>query len=53
MTGGGFGGSIVALARADEAQGLAEAVVTAYGNRGETPARAYICCASDGARRLS
>lgn len=53
MTGGGFGGSIVALARADEAQGLAEAVVTAYGNRGETPARAYICRASDGARRLS
>jgi len=53
MTGGGFGGSIVVLARAKEAPALADAVVTAYGDRGDTPARAYICRASDGARRLS
>jgi galactokinase len=53
MTGGGFGGSIVVLARAVEARTLADTVVTAYGDRGDTPAQAYICRASDGARQLS
>ncbi len=53
MTGGGFGGSMVALARAKEAPALADTVVTAYGDRGDTPAQAYICRASDGARLLS
>jgi galactokinase len=53
MTGGGFGGSIVVLAWANEARALAEAVVTAYGKRGDNPAQAYVCRASDGARRIS
>ena len=49
MTGGGFGGSIVALAAADEAQALGAAVVHDYGDRGT----AYVCTASDGARELA
>jgi galactokinase len=53
MTGGGFGGSIVVLADAKEAPALANVIVTAYGDRGDTPAQAYICRASDGARQLS
>lgn len=48
MTGGGFGGAIVALAEADGAQALADAVVAAYGARG----RAYVCRAADGAREI-
>jgi galactokinase len=47
MTGGGFGGAIVALVDTDAAQ-FADAVVGAYGPRG----RAYVCRASDGAREL-
>jgi galactokinase len=42
MTGGGFGGAIVALVRAGEAAAFAQAI----GNR------AWICRASDGAREL-
>jgi galactokinase len=53
MTGGGFGGSIVVLAFAGAAETLSEAIVSAYGDRGDKPARAYVCHASDGARRLS
>jgi galactokinase len=49
MTGGGFGGSIVALAEADEAHALASAVVRDYGDMG----RAYICRAADGAKELT
>ena len=48
MTGGGFGGAIVALAPAGDAARLADAVVADYGPRG----RAYVCTASDGAREL-
>jgi galactokinase len=49
MTGGGFGGSIVALADADKAVTLAEAVVRDYGGRG----RAYVCTPSDGAAEVA
>ncbi len=49
MTGGGFGGSIVALAPADEANELGPAVVRDYGDHGT----AYVCAASDGARELA
>jgi galactokinase len=49
MTGGGFGGSIVALAHADEAGTIAKGVVAEY--RGG--ATAYICRAADGARELT
>ena len=48
MTGGGFGGAIVALVDADRAQPFADAVLGAYGMRG----RAYVCAAADGAREL-
>ena len=48
MTGGGFGGSIVAIVEAAEAQTLADAVILAYGARG----RAYVCHAAAGAREL-
>jgi galactokinase len=48
MTGGGFGGSIVALAIRDRAQELADRVLAAYGGRGA----AYVCAAADGAREL-
>jgi galactokinase len=49
MTGGGFGGSIVALAPPDRGDELATAVVEAYGG---TVASARVCHASDGAREL-
>ena len=49
MTGGGFGGSIVALAEADEAAALGESVVRDYEGRG----RAYVCKASDGAAEVT
>jgi galactokinase len=49
MTGGGFGGAIVALVQASRATEFAESVTSAYGPRG----RAYLCRASDGARELA
>ena len=52
MTGGGFGGSIVALVDRDRAAGLAEAVVAGYRERSGRSATARICRASDGAREL-
>jgi galactokinase len=48
MTGGGFGGAIVALAETDRAHAFADAVVAAYGSRG----RAYVSRAADGATEL-
>jgi galactokinase len=48
MTGGGFGGSIVALAKSDQAYALGESVVRDYSG----PGRAYVCTASDGAREI-
>ena len=48
MTGGGFGGAIVALVEADSAAAFADAVLGGYGRGG----RAYLCRASDGAREL-
>lgn len=64
MTGGGFGGSIIALSWADEARRLAEATVDAYraracGNQSggvsknaAERSRYFVCRASDGAREL-
>jgi len=49
MTGGGFGGSVVALVVSERAEEVAEAVVIAYGAR----ANAYVCRAADGARELT
>ncbi len=53
MTGGGFGGSIVALAWADRAAELADSVLSAYESHGDAPAKAYVCRASDGAEQIS
>ena len=52
MTGGGFGGSIVALADASEAATFAENVAAAYLARSGRRASAAVCEASDGAREL-
>jgi len=49
MTGGGFGGSIVALADADGADAFAAAVVAEYLARGGPQGWAAVCHASDGA----
>jgi galactokinase len=48
MTGGGFGGAIVALVERSDAHAFASRVVSAYG----PAARAFVSEASDGAREL-
>jgi galactokinase len=48
MTGGGFGGAIVALVQRNDADAFAARVVDAYGSAG----RAFVSVASDGAREL-
>ena len=53
MTGGGFGGAIVALARSDDADDLALRVEERYAARSSSRATAIVCRAADGARRLS
>jgi galactokinase len=52
MTGGGFGGSIVALVNAGEADAVANAILNRYLTRGNAEAWATVCKASDGAREL-
>ena len=52
MTGGGFGGSIVALAAKAEAERLGRAVALAYAARTGRTAMPRVCRASDGAREL-
>jgi len=52
MTGGGFGGSIVALARRENAADLAEGVLAEYRGRSGDSGAAYVCEAGDGAREL-
>jgi galactokinase len=47
MIGGGFGGSVLALAREEEAERLVEAVTRGYG--AATP---YVCASVDGAHEL-
>jgi len=48
MTGGGFGGSIVLLAEADAADGIADAVVAGYRERTGREGRAHRCTSVDG-----
>jgi galactokinase len=48
MIGGGFGGSVLALAREDDAERLARVVVSDYG----LAATPYICASVDGAHEL-
>ena len=52
MTGGGFGGSIVALAHRDGAQAFADAIVADYGGHRDAPAAALVTRAGAPAREL-
>ncbi|MFC1415175.1 galactokinase [Streptacidiphilus cavernicola] len=53
MTGGGFGGSIIALADAADAGTVAAAVAVAFADRGWTEPRAFTAVPGPGARRLT
>ncbi len=53
MTGGGFGGSVVVLVDAAEAEGTGRRVVEEYRQRTGGAATPYVCRASDGARELT
>jgi galactokinase len=53
MTGGGFGGCVLALVDADAATTTAEAVVTAYADRGFTAPDSFVAVPGPGAARLS
>ncbi|WP_198348094.1 galactokinase [Plantactinospora sp. KBS50] len=52
MTGGGFGGCVVALTEADNADAVAVAVTDAFAERGFTRPRAFTALPGPGARRL-
>jgi len=52
MTGGGFGGSIVALVDGERADEIARQVLSEYRRRFDHQGAAHICAASDGAREL-
>jgi len=49
MTGGGFGGSVVALADAGEAEALSAAVTAAYVTRTGRDGTGYVCATADAA----
>jgi galactokinase len=53
MIGGGFGGSVLALARQKEAGRLADAVTGAYADRAGREATPYVCASVDGAHELA
>ena len=52
MTGGGFGGCVLALVDADAVEPVVRAVEAAYGAAGFRPPAAFVATAADGARRL-
>ncbi|HUK94576.1 MAG TPA: galactokinase [Gaiellaceae bacterium] len=52
MIGGGFGGSVLALAQEDEASSLVGAVTRDYGERGGREATPYVCASVDGAHEV-
>ena len=52
MTGGGFGGSAIALVRADEADAVAGAVRNRFVERGWREPAAFAVTASEGAGRI-
>ncbi|MHA3770812.1 galactokinase [Verrucomicrobiota bacterium sgz303538] len=49
LTGGGFGGSIVALVQADRANEIAEHLGRGYSERSGHPPQAFVCRIADGA----
>jgi galactokinase len=53
MIGGGFGGSVLALAREGQAERLAEAVTRGYADRAGREATPYVCASVDGAHELA
>jgi galactokinase len=52
MTGGGFGGCVIALIDADRAPAVSAAVDEAYRTRGFTPATSWTAVAGPGATKL-
>ncbi|HVH23000.1 MAG TPA: galactokinase [Pseudonocardia sp.] len=52
MTGGGFGGCVLALLEADHVESVLGAVETAYATAGFHPPVGFVAVAADGARRL-
>lgn len=52
MTGGGFGGSAIALVRAQDASRVADAVTGTFQQRGYGPPQCFTVVASDGAGRV-
>jgi len=52
MIGGGFGGSVLALAEENDAASLAEAVTRGYAERAGREATPYVCASVDGAHEL-
>lgn len=52
MTGGGFGGSAIALVDADASESVAEAVTAAFGAQGWTPPAVLSAVPSPGARQV-
>ena len=52
MTGGGFGGCVLALVEADAVEKVVRAVEAAYSDAGFRAPVAFVATAADGARRL-
>jgi galactokinase len=52
MIGGGFGGSVLALVREDEAAHIADNVTSGYAERAGRQATPYVCASVDGAHEL-
>jgi galactokinase len=52
MTGGGFGGCVLALVEADRVEPVLGAVESAYADAGYRPPVGFVAVAADGARRL-
>jgi galactokinase len=53
MTGGGFGGCVLALVDADATDTVATAVADAFAGRGFRPPAPFVAVPSDGAARVS
>jgi galactokinase len=53
MTGGGFGGCVLALTPADAVEAVRSAVAEAFAGAGFAPPYAFLAVAGEGARRLS
>ena len=53
MTGGGFGGSVIAVVDVQAAAALADSVATSYGDRTGRAGRGFVCAPSDGVLALT